>query len=39
MIINLSPLYDGSAVEIVKSGDCLTINGEAYDFSSLPDGA
>ncbi|WP_411035737.1 hypothetical protein [Shinella sp. BYT-45] len=39
MIINLSPLYDGPPVEIVKSGDCLWINGEEFDFSDLPEGA
>ncbi len=39
MRINLTPMRHEGALTVTKSGDILTINGEAYDFSSLPDGA
>lgn len=39
MIINLSPQRRDDTLTIIKVGDLLTINGEQYDFSSLPDGA
>jgi hypothetical protein len=39
MKISLSPRASEAALTVVKAGDILTINGEAYDFSSLPDGA
>lgn len=38
MIINLSPQRREDALSIIKSGDVLTINGEAFDFSSIQDG-
>lgn len=39
MHINLSPQLRSDTLTVTKAGDVLTINGEAYDFSSLPDGA
>ncbi|NWA68007.1 hypothetical protein [Pseudomonas reactans] len=39
MIINLSPNLDAPALTVKKKGDVLTINGEVFDFSPLPDGA
>lgn len=39
MRIELSPQRRPGALEVSKSGDALTINGEVFDFSSLPDGA
>lgn len=39
MIINLSPAYGAPPIEVTKSGDALTINGEVFDFSDLPEGA
>lgn len=39
MIINLSPQRSDETLSVIKSGDVLTINGEAFDFSPLPDGA
>jgi hypothetical protein len=39
MLINLSPIRSGRALEISKTGETLTINGVPYDFSQLPDGA
>ncbi|WP_411036848.1 hypothetical protein [Shinella sp. BYT-45] len=39
MIISLSPMRRGDALVVSKTGDVLTINGQAFDFSSLLDGA
>ena len=39
MLINLSPTRSDRTLEIIKTGDALTINGVPYDFSQLPDGA
>lgn len=39
MHISFSPQRRDDTLEVSKSGDALTINGEAYDFSPLPDGA
>lgn len=39
MIISLSPQRCDEALEVSKAGDVLTINGESFDFTSLPDGA
>lgn len=40
MIISLSPLYGPEhTLEVTRSGDVLTINGEALDFGPLPAGA
>lgn len=38
MRIDLSPMRRDDALIVSKGGDVLTINGEAFDFSSLPDG-
>lgn len=39
MHITLSPQRRDDTLTVVKSGDILTINGDAFDFSALPDGA
>ena len=39
MLINFSPTRSDRALEITKTGETLTINGESYDFSQLPNGA
>ena len=39
MIINLSPQRRDDAITVIKTGDTLTINGVAFDFSQLPEGA
>ena len=39
MNITLSPQRRDEALTVIKSGDTLTINGTAYDFSVVPDGA
>ncbi|MFD1330272.1 hypothetical protein [Mycoplana ramosa] len=39
MIIQFSPQRRSDSLSIQKIGDVLTINGEAFDFSALPDGA
>lgn len=39
MKISLSPQRRDDALEVVKTGDTLTINGAPFDFSALPDGA
>lgn len=39
MKIFLSPQRRSGHLAIEKAGDVLTINGEGFDFSSLPDGA
>lgn len=39
MKINLSPQRRDDILEVSKAGDVLTINGDVFDFSSLPDGA
>ena len=39
MQITLHPQRRDDALTVAKAGDVLIINGEAYDFSSLPDGA
>jgi len=38
MTINLSPQRRDDTLSVTKSGDVLTINGTAYDFSQVPDG-
>lgn len=38
MIIKLSPQRRDDTLILVKSGDILTINGEAFDFTALPEG-
>ncbi|OHV84145.1 hypothetical protein [Rhizobium sp. LCM 4573] len=39
MRISFSPQRRDDGLTVIKSGDILTINGEAFDFSELPDGA
>lgn len=39
MKITLSPQRRDDSISVIKSGDALTINGEAFDFSSIPEGA
>ena len=39
MKITLSPQRRDDTLEVIKSGNTLTINGTAYDFSVIPDGA
>lgn len=39
MKISLLPQRRDDSLEVTKSADVLTINGEAFDFSALPDGA
>ncbi|MGK9281314.1 hypothetical protein [Sinorhizobium meliloti] len=39
MKISLSPQRRDDTLEVRKAGDILTINGEVFDFSALPDGA
>ncbi|MNJ64571.1 hypothetical protein D3C77_605290 [compost metagenome] len=39
MNISLSPVLMAKTLTLVKAGDTLTINGESFDFSALPDGA
>lgn len=39
MHISFSPQRRDDTLTVIKSGDILTINGEAFDFSGLPDGA
>lgn len=38
MIINLSPQRRDDTLEVVKSGNTLTLNGEIFDFSQMADG-
>lgn len=38
MIINLSPQLRDDTLSIIKSGNVLTINGEAFDFSPIQEG-
>lgn len=39
MRISFAPQRRDDALDVSKDGDVLTINGEVFDFSSLPDGA
>jgi len=39
MHIILSPQVRGDTLNVVRHGDTLTINGQVFDFSLLPDGA
>lgn len=39
MNITFSPVRRDDALSLSKNGDVLTINGEAFDFSGIPDGA
>ncbi len=39
MKISLAPQRRDDALSLAKAGDVLTINGDVFDFSTLPDGA
>lgn len=39
MLISFSPQRRDDTLVVSKAGDVLTVNGEAFDFTSLPDGA
>lgn len=39
MKISLSPTRSEHPLALSRSGDVVTLNGEAFDFSSLPEGA
>ena len=39
MLINLSPIRSDNSLEIIRTGETLTINDESFDFSQLPNGA
>ena len=39
MHISFSPMRRDDTLEVSKTGDVLTINGETLDLSALPDGA
>lgn len=39
MLINLSPRNSNKTLNITKTNDALTINGDTFDFTQLPDGA
>ncbi|MGI0527300.1 hypothetical protein [Rhizobium giardinii] len=39
MRINLSPQLRDDSLTVSVSGDVLTVNGEAFDFTPLPEGA
>ena len=39
MIIHLSPQRRDDTLTVTKQGDTLTINGEAFDLSVIPEGA
>jgi hypothetical protein len=39
MQINLTPTRGSAPLTLARSGDVLTIAGEAFDFSGIPDGA
>ena len=39
MHISLSPLRSDETLAISRAGDTVTVNGEPFDFTALPDGA
>lgn len=39
MQISFAPMRREDRLELSRAGDVLTVNGEAFDFSGLPDGA
>lgn len=39
MIINLSPVRDDKYISVSVAGDSISINGEQFDFTQLPEGA
>jgi len=38
MRISLSPQHRGDRLTLTREGDILTVNGDAFDFSPLPEG-
>lgn len=38
MILTLSPQRRDDTLTVARTGDALTLNGEAFDFSTIPDG-
>lgn len=39
MHIKLSPQRRDDQITVIKSGDTLSVNGEVFDFSAIPEGA
>lgn len=39
MHITLSPVRSDATLTLVRTGDSLTVNGEDFDFSGIPEGA
>ena len=39
MLIKLSPVRLDETLEVSVAGDVVTVNGQAFDFTQLPDGA
>ncbi len=39
MHITLTPMRRDASLQLERAGDLLVINGEAFDFSALPEGA
>lgn len=39
MILTFSPIRMDAGLSLSRKGDCLTVNGEAFDFTALPEGA
>ena len=39
MIITFFPLRSDATLALSRQGDVLSVNGEAFDFSDLPEGA
>lgn len=39
MILSLSPVRCDEALSVARAGEVLTVNGVAFDFSQLPEGA
>lgn len=39
MKISFTPMRRDDRLELIKQGEVLTINGEAFDFSEVPEGA
>ncbi len=39
MILSFSPIRMDAGLSLSRKGDCLIVNGEAFDFTALPEGA
>ncbi|KMN09237.1 hypothetical protein TU86_22035, partial [Pseudomonas weihenstephanensis] len=39
MIIKLSPKFGAEPLTLIKRNDTLSINGETFDFTTIPEGA